>query len=81
MVIIDAIGIFFDAMPIVRRLWCWIWERDLELELREPHSQIVRGSSGLNIPNGVGPIMEVNVGNNPHTYIYLDLVITNHMTG
>lgn len=77
---IDAIGIIFDSLPIVRKLWRWMWERDMELELREPHSQIVRGSSGLNVPDGTKPIMSVNVGENPHIYIWLDLVLTNHRT-
>ena len=52
----------------------------MELELREPHSQVARGPSGLNIPNGTGPIFVVHVGEFPHIYIWLDLVLTNHRT-
>ena len=77
---IDAIGIILDSLPIVRKLWRWMWERDMELELREPRSQIVRGSTGLNVPDGTKPIMLVCVGENPYIYIWLDLVLTNHRT-
>jgi hypothetical protein len=78
MVIREAASFIFGAVPLLRRLWHWIWERHMELELREPHSQIVRGPAGLNIPDETGPIFTVNVGEKPHIYMWCDLVITNH---
>lgn len=74
----ETISFTFGAIPIARTLWRWMWERHVELELREPYSQIVRGATGLNIPDGTAPIFTVNVGEKPHIYIYCDLVITNH---
>jgi len=50
----------------------------MELKLREPHSQIVRGRTGLNIPDGTAPIFTVNRGEKPYIYMWCDLVITNH---
>jgi hypothetical protein len=76
--VLATIGIILDAVPIVRRLWRWIWEHNMELELREPHSQIVRGDTGLNIPDGTSPIFTVNTGEKPYVYMWCDLVITNH---
>jgi hypothetical protein len=76
--ILTTIGVVLDAIPGVRILWHWIWEHDMELELREPHSQVVRGPTGLNIPNGTGPILTVNIGGKPHIYMWCDLAITNH---
>lgn len=52
----------------------------MELQLREPHSQVVRGANGLNIPDGTAPIFVVSVGESPHIYMWLDLVLINHRT-
>lgn len=78
MAIREIISFVLGATPIARRLWRWIWERHMELELREPHSQIVRGRTGLNIPDGTAPIFTVNIGEKPYIYMWCDLVITNH---
>ena len=75
---VAIIGIILDSLPILRKLWRWMWERDMELELREPHSQIVRGRTGLNIPDGAGPILGIDRGEKPYIHMWCDLVITNH---
>lgn len=76
--LITAIGIIFNTIPIIRRLYRWIWEHHMELELREPHSQIVRGRNGLNIPDGTAPIFTIDIKKRPNFYMWCDLVITNH---
>lgn len=80
MSLVDIVEMVFNGIPIIRRLWRWFWERDMELKLREPHSKIVRGQDGLNIPKGTKPILVVHVGENPHIFIWADLVLTNHRT-
>ncbi len=67
-----------NGLPILGRVWRWIWERKLEIELREPHSQITRRADGMVRYPDSRPLMSVNVGNNPQASIWLDLVLTNH---
>ena len=75
---IDIIAICLNFIPLLKRLGQWLLERDMELELREPHSQTVRGRSGLNIPPDATPIFRVVVGQNSHIYMWCDLVLTNN---
>ena len=74
------ISLGLDGIPVVRRFWRWLWERDMEVGLREPHSQVVRGADGLNKPDEATPILSVHVGESPHFYMWADLVLTNHRT-
>lgn len=69
MEILGIIGACFNALPVLRRLWHWLLERHMEIEVRPPYSQ----------PQGK-PIFVVYVGERPHIYMWVDLVLTNHRT-
>jgi hypothetical protein len=79
-ILADCIDTTCNAVPILRGLWCWFWEHDMEVEFREPNSKIVRGIRGTNIPDGARPLHTIHVGENPHIYMWLDMELTNHRT-
>lgn len=75
---IDILGACLTFVPFLKGLGQRLLERKMELELREPSSQIVRGSSGLNIYPDAKPLFGVDVGPHPFIYMWCDLVPINH---
>ena len=76
--VLDILGVLLSFIPPLKWLGQRLLERDMDLELREPHSKLLRGRDGLNIPPNTGPIFTVHVGQNPHIYMWCDLVLTNN---
>lgn len=71
MPITEYIGVFFDATPIIRRLWRWLIERNMEVEIK-PHFKDTKTYSIA------APYPAKNLAGGVHSY--LDLTIINHNT-
>jgi hypothetical protein len=72
-----AIGLFFDSMPLVRRFWRWILERNMEIEIKRPHSEVPEDTLLAQV--STQPFKRVIVDpDNPHIWMWADLILTNH---
>jgi hypothetical protein len=75
----EGIGSFLDAVPVLKKLWRWVLERHMDIELYAPHSQ-PEGLYPVSAQKGSNFLYTVNVGPNPHIYIWADLALINNKT-
>lgn len=72
----NVIGLFIDAIPVLRWFWRWAMERHMEIELKKPYSKAPANTLPARISEI--PILYVYVGADPHIYMWADVMLINH---
>jgi len=65
----DILSGCIDGSPLVRVLWRWLLERDMEVRIE-----------GWDLGNHCTPVYEVNVGESPTIFAMFKLIFVNHRT-
>ena len=78
MVLLTTVGVILDSTPVARRLWRWILERNMEVELHSANHRLTR--TGLHFPDD-GPHFVIHDDQKePDMYAWFDVVLINHRT-
>ena len=72
----DIVGAFMDGFPVLRFFWRKLMERHMEIEIKKPYSKAPLNT----LPSQISdiPIIYVDVGTDPHIYLWADLMLINH---
>ena len=73
----DGFGAFLNGLPLVRCLWRWLWERQMEIGFHSPISHL----PSFGPDEDDTPILTVHVhAANPHIHTWMNLTVVNHRT-